>query len=443
MATGESDEALLHLSPAITSHLQSVLGEDAVANAVIREAKSAQQQVFIVTLSPALCRALCPPSWQEALQAGSYNIVVRIWKGSARWWNLHSSHALSEFNESDQEPGVLLLARAEIAGYRVARKALLDSQLEIPQVLYFSHDSSRSCIEKQPWAIMSYVGPDSAFFDSRHSPTNEWLDGMITLRPEFGFDEPHPRWGRVPVVHCLNYVFHVLEKFTMPMHRYFLSGKDFPLTSVLGASVLKPRTYKDMVRLYKKAQRKMVREINDSTFDETQRRIVQTLGLCIQRLEGEADLVTDLPTVLCHMDCQPQNLIFYREEESELPQVHSVLDWEEAALADPRFEILLLCRKVCANGDQAHAVWEFYTEEIQSIDLNLDVGPIEPWLKLETVHSITTLVLQSMNLLNGGRSPWETKPDLLGKIEREFQRLTRMGWTHCESITNNIINDSS
>lgn len=436
--TGESDnETRLLLPTAIQNHLSSVLGDDAVANATIREAKSAQQQVFIVSLLPDSCQSTHPVCWQEALQTGRHHIVVRIWKGSARWWNLHSSYALSEFNESDKEPGVVLLARAEIAGYRVARKALVDTQLEIPQVLYFSHDS-KECTEQQtPWAIMSYVGPDSAFFfDSPCiEPTDEWVTGMIKVRPEFGFDEPHPRWGRVPVDQCLDYVFHVLEKFTIPLHRHFLLNNDND-TSYWAKS----RTYKDMVGLCRKAHDKMVRELKDVPNDETQARIIRALGLCIERLEDEAKQVTKLPAVLCHMDCQPQNLIVYREEECKIPQLHSVLDWEEAVLADPRFEILMLCRKVCANEKQAEAVWNYYTREMQSIDPRLTVGPIESWLKFETVHSITTLILQSMNLLNGGRSPWETKPDLLSKIEREFQRLAWRGWAFCEEITGNTSN---
>lgn len=431
MTCDSSVDGPLLLPPSIVSHLQSVLGDYAVANARIREAKSAQQQVFIVTLSPDdSCR---PCQWQQALQSGCYNIVVRIWKGSARWWNLHSSHALSEFNEST-EPGVLLLARAEVAGYRMARDALDNSsQLEIPQVLYFSHDS-KDCVEKQPWAIMSYVGPDSEFFDSRSTPTNEWTDGMIKVRSEFGFDEPHPRWGRVPVDQCLDYVFHVLERFTLPMHRYFLSKEDDYWLSKVVPVDTKPRTYNDMVQLYKKAHDKMVREVLNDTNDETQKRVIHTLGLCIQRLQDETN-VNDMPPVLCHMDCQPQNLVFYREEKSKLPQLHSVLDWEEAAFADPRFEILLLCRKVCANREQAQAVWDFYATEIHRIYPRLTAGSMEPWLKLETVHSIISLALQSMNLLNGGRSPWETKPDLLGKIEREFQRLVCMGWSFCDEIS--------
>jgi hypothetical protein len=64
----------------------------------------------------------------------------------------------------------------------------------------------------------------------------------------------------------------------------------------------------------------------------------------------------------------------------------------------------------------------------------VDLGDIEPWLKLETVHSLTTLVMQSMNLLGGGRNGWENKPDLDQKIQREFARLFLLGWDFCMDV---------
>jgi hypothetical protein len=439
MTTGEAStkSPLASLPPVVASHLQKVLGDEALENSVIREAKSAQQQVFILTFT--INHVFAPSCWNEALKSGNNTLVVRIWKGSARWWNLHCSHAHSEFNECNTEPGVWLLARAEVSGYRLARKALRDAKVTIPQVLYFSHDSIE-CIEKEPWAIMSYVGPQSCFFQDGRVATDEWLNGMITIRHEFGFEEPHPRWGRVPVDQCLDYVFHVLERFTIPMHRYFLAhcnNEDIVSSCQANDNIytLKPRRYTDMIQLYKKAHEMMLQGISNKSDHEALTRIVQTLGQCIHKLQQES--VQNLPLVLCHMDCQPQNLIFYCQDNNTKPQLHSVLDWEEAAWADPRFELLLLCRKVCASRIQANTVWDFYTREMQNVGQDFVVGPIDPWLQLETVHSITTLVLQSMNLLNGGRSPWETKPDLLGKIEREFQRLEMMGWTFCNTINLN------
>ena len=104
-----------------------------------------------------------------------------------------------------------------------------------------------------------------------------------------------------------------------------------------------------------------------------------------------------------------------------LPQVSSVLDWEEAAMADARFELLMLCRKVCANRDQAEQLWEAY--QVGLLPPQPQLGLLGPWLALETVHSLTSLALQSMDLLGGGRTPWESEPDLWGKMQREMRRL--------------------
>jgi hypothetical protein len=97
------------------------------------------------------------------------------------------------------------------------------------------------------------------------------------------------------------------------------------------------------------------------------------------------------------------------------------LDWEDAAIADPRFELLLLGRKVCANREQAEELWKLYSSSHHTTT-PIAIGPLGPWLQLETIHSIVTLLLQSMDLLDGGRNPWETTKDLWSKLQREFAR---------------------
>ena len=52
----------------------------------------------------------------------------------------------------------------------------------------------------------------------------------------------------------------------------------------------------------------------------------------------------------------------------------SLLDWEDASLADGRFELLLLCRKVVAGLGQARRVWGRYGELT-----GRDIGRLEPW----------------------------------------------------------------
>jgi hypothetical protein len=107
---------------------------------------------------------------------------------------------------------------------------------------------------------------------------------------------------------------------------------------------------------------------------------------------------------------------------SNIPRITSILDWEESCYADPRFELLLLCRKVVANRKQADSLWSYYSKYL--IDqFHLKVGPIDPWLRLESVHSLLGMCMQGMDLLEGGRNPWEEQSDLLNKMQCEIYRL--------------------
>mmetsp|Transcript_9915 Transcript_9915/g.14742 ORF Transcript_9915/g.14742 Transcript_9915/m.14742 type:complete len:229 (+) Transcript_9915:1-687(+) len=211
----------------------------------------------------------------------------------------------------------------------------------------------------------------------------------------------------------------------------------------------KPFSFKHMLNMYEKATVKMEdsilmlqTDINEAKnacgasqyrFDK----LVEAIQYGIKQLRGEdVAMQTQVPFTLVHCDLQPQNLIFWRRNdvsvntESYVPNVAYILDWEEAALADLRFELLLICRKVCANMEQATSVWNYYREMTLS-QHQVDIGTLEPWLKLEGVHSITTLAMQA--LLGGGRNPWETKPDLICKIDRELLRLISLGMKSCRS----------
>jgi aminoglycoside phosphotransferase (APT) family kinase protein len=154
------------------------------------------------------------------------------------------------------------------------------------------------------------------------------------------------------------------------------------------------------------------------------------LHLAIKRLQHIYETMTcrvndgkvpcQMSPVLVHMDLQPQNILLRKTQQNceNRSIVVSVLDWEESAWADPRFELILLCRKVCANREQANHVWNLYQKTMGD---SVAIGNIQPWLELETLHSLTALLLQAT--AKGGRSPWEARNDLLDKIEREFQRF--------------------
>lgn len=375
----------------------------------IQAAKSAQQRVLVL-LFPSTLQVVDGPDarvWREVLKSGCNRLVVRIWLASSRWWTLNRS-----------DGGLVDMAQSEVAGYRVARQALKATSIRIPKVLYSSSDVDETVAgcHHHPWAVLEYVGVASTLF-ARHGCTEEWSTSMIKTRHEFGFDEPHPRWGRVPVARCLPYALAVLHQVVVPIHRYHATvSSPEPANQLLGYRVNdhKVRGYRfsDMVGLYERT----LAEIDPGNDDKMNQSMAR-LESGVARLAALQRLIHNLPPVLCHMDCQPQNLLFQQGNNGSLPRVASVLDWEEAAFADPRFELLLLGRKVCANLEQAQEIWREYQKAMPQDDL----GDLEPWLLLETVHSLTTLVLQALNL--GGRSPWETKPDLWGKIERECSRI--------------------
>ncbi|OEU07518.1 hypothetical protein FRACYDRAFT_250941 [Fragilariopsis cylindrus CCMP1102] len=413
---------------------------------------------------------------------------------------------------------------------------------KIPRVLYFrssytttrpSEQQKRATLEDPSplcWAVLEYVGPDddgvlplptsttiptktmtTDIMIDEDKDTNDveevhdvevdesYLNSMTKIRTEFGFDEPHPRWGRVPVDQALQYARTIIQEVLIPLHCYssrvgngiLVEGegqrrrrrrqqqqislfhqddKNFNINDDVGVA----QTYSSMVRVYRQVWKEVT--LNQQQKQKQNQRELKEQGHCceadlrikecIKRLErglqvleetinsNDKTIIPQLDPVLVHLDLQPQNIIFGKknplffpspsivkatavnyhdspdysgetEEENYLnddePTVFSVLDWEDAAWADPRFDLILLCRKVCANRDQANALWFDYADAQKNF-----IGPIEPWLQLETVHSITTLLLQSTDLFNFGRNPWETKKDLWGKLQREFTRLDNL-----------------
>ena len=465
----------------------------------------------------------------QALHCGNHKFILRKWKQGARWWNLNmnnhtdTSFSSSTKNDNSDNNNTLAMARAEVAGYRLAKLAMnhhsqqlnnINSKKRkmsayVPDVVYFSHDDNDNVdTEGAPWALFSYFssntivesGEDenekrnidiniinnstmkwdlkkvmsaantSQFSSSQRNDLIEckhYPSTMTKNRHEFGFEEPHPRHGRVPIDECFDYAHMILRDVVLPVQFSFFEWSSSSSSSIqlsvngvewkhnlcalaVDSQTSKPFQYHDMIAVYRLAlQRLSAAQQNVTIDDERMDTLLHMMHECVAALEHEWDghdnrRPPPLPAVVCHMDLQPQNLTFWQNrndsEKDKDGNVHdskhcfvaSVMDFEEAAYADPRFEVLLICRKVLANLDQAEGLWKSYSSSVK-LQTTWDVGPIEPWLRLETVHSLFTLLLQANNLLGGGRNPWETKPDLWGKIDRERMRLVRMGWSFCSA----------
>jgi hypothetical protein len=401
--------------------------------------------------------------WNAALEAGRQHAVLRIWKGVKRWWNLN--HVAPATVDQEHQERLQNMARQEIWGYRMARQAfhhhhhrsLHGTNLRIPTVLYFSleHDdnnnnNNNNNHKEEPWALLEYVGEQSTLFGTARVHDPFWTQSMIPMRDEFGFVEPHPRWGRVPVENALEYAQIVLQQVILPLHQFYYDDCHPAPAFHNSTGTTTAQSYVDVVAncrqkytqfllhcqqrpLESAAAAAAIHEPEPSERAAFLQDCTEKLDKAISVLEHAVSALDELqlltPPVLCHMDLQPQNMLFAaprlgngaNNSNRNDSIVVSVLDWEEAAYADPRFELLLLGRKVCANRLQAESIWQMYQTKRRQWSLQL-LGPLEPWLRLETVHSLTTLLLQATNTAGGGRSPWETWDDLRGKLEREWQR---------------------
>jgi len=434
---------------------------------------------------------------QDSDDNGCVRIMLRVWKGSGSWWNFNRSSTSS----CDIATLAIREVSAYLAARQILLLVDNDasSGVTVPQLLHFSHSNDRLSQKalldnidndhnSTYWAALSYHGESSFYFQQRNQQRQKYHDRgsftnqMITVREEFGFSEPHPRHGRVSVDKALPYALKILDHVVLPIHmylfrRHFWFPKDqatredvlSPLIRKLSCKDGKPYCYKKMLQKYKEIYQilSLSREmkvgnnsVNPEGWEDNRRlqQIVGTLHLCIQQLEQEyvgweSSFTSQLPPVLCHCDLQPQNIIFWTEDpitdddpsdnrllRNDIPNVACVLDWEEAAWADPRFELILLCRKICANMDQATAVWLHYTSSIQQwgaihdVQHMIKIGPMDPWLKLEAVHSLTIFLLQTINL-SGRGAQWERNQDLLSKMERELSRLSILGWSFCTNST--------
>ena len=466
----------------------------------VERLKSAQQHVLLLSVTlPRLMfksdddnystRRDVLHSLYKAVKDGNGKIILRIWENGARWWNLNLKRLFHHNNvDTFNCDSVTLcndLANAEVPGYKVAKRAIeyynnrckekiswVETNLYIPNVIYFHESgsiltSSLSNRLHSPWALFSYVGEDSNYTNRndrnscrKYKICDDFIHNMVKNRHEFGFDEPHPRHGRVNTDQALDYALVVLDTIIFPVHTafydcYFRNSlnnnnesetqmgpiNEHPLLQQDGNNLVminyidiekesnyssnknlcqsKGCQYLDMVKMYQNIVSYLNEEVSDSqefklplehkklNKDRKSHQVnalLRTLDQCISSLlleftQLDVTMKYKLPAVLCHLDLQPQNMILYHKntistDNGVLPNILSVLDWEESCYADPRFELLLLCRKVVATREQADTLWNIYEQVIQERfeDFSMTyrvkdsiLGPIDPWLKLKTV----------------------------------------------------------
>ena len=345
------------------------------------------------------------------------------------------------------------IAQQEIGGYQAAyhvfistanalfetetsSSCAMSSVIRIPRVLYSSlsdyptqgDNSTNRSNYRPPWCILEYVGPYSLYFNDPQwiQHDTSYIDAMISIRKEFGFDEPHLRWGRLPIHLCVPYSLQLLNSFIVPLHMHYFINVHGKLGSTirLPTSQMKIYFFDSVLELIKSKIMccivPNVATMSDHDVEPIHAKVLrdasQILKAAIHAIYDEvvSSSIQNLPPVLCHMDLQPQNIIFGTSPcsitsnkgshtdkcahpilLSQKPcncQLISVLDWEEAAYADPRFEMLLLCRKVCATREQADFIWQCYTDMINQRLAHhegsqpIQLGPITPWLKLEAIQ---------------------------------------------------------
>jgi len=390
--------------------------DDLLASSGVRKTSlhSAAQEMLLLTVADPLT---IPPRYRDFLKNGETHFVLRRYKSEATYWNLQGCLL-------DQSEGKLCLR--ETAAYRIAKNAFESkhSDVVIPEVLYVADRD----------VLFSYVGEGSNVFAS--SEFDDTLSReMVKTRLEYGFDEPHPRHGRVDIDRCEIYAKSVLEEIVAILHTYnyhhemgddnFETDKKYIIiiredgggggggggggdldqhrTKPYPTRFTQVKTFSSMLMLYKEQFQKVIK------FDDPANDVL--IQKTISNLESKRAEVEKLaqPAVLIHCDLQPQNLMFRAEKDAYgLPRTACLLDWEDAAFADGRFEILLICRKIVANIQQARNIWQYY-----KILLKVETGSIEPWLKLESLHSLCTYKLQN--------NPCDS-----GKIERELERLKQL-----------------
>ena len=82
---------------------------------------------------------------------------------------------------------------------------------------------------------------------------------------------------------------------------------------------------------------------------------------------------------------------------------------------------MLICRKICSDRIQVDIIWKAYGDVLLEL-YNTNIGSIDPWLKIEGVHSVLTEILKVV------KDTYKRNAALEGKINQELYRLGNLGW---------------
>lgn len=236
-------------------------------------------------------------------------LVLRVWRASSRFASLGVTRRSPDpkcraLHRLAREPAAV--AKIEVAGYRLARAAV--PGLEIPEVLLFREGEGG--------------GPAFALFRFVEAPGPE--PRMVKARLEFGAEEEHLRHGRLPSAAVLPYCSDLIAAFLLPLAHRCWSEPPAPQI---------PRTTTpDLLAAYAAASSLLSSRLLPSS-PPPLRAAVPSLPPLLSRLSSLLPDLPPLPPTLVHLDLQPQNLLFGPAG------IVGVLDFEEAAVADPRLEV--------------------------------------------------------------------------------------------------------
>ncbi|GMI45001.1 hypothetical protein TrCOL_g9319 [Triparma columacea] len=366
---------------------------------------------------------------------GLVTSVLRVYVGASSWWNLYLDSCPSD-----------LLPPAEISTSEHLCYTLTQKYYDQAPPSFGPRSPSMRTFQpsvlgsSSNWLSLSYVP---------HTP----FPHMIPDRVEFGFLEPHPRHGRLEPRDCLGYCCMVLEG-------YFYRVCKGAWKEGGGKGEVNPR---DVVGRVEKVMKEVEgRGVGGGRAEEV-KRMASELGrdyfAGVEEWRGGGEegandggersekTVPYLPPVVVHCDLQPQNLClgtaqdvggerregtWTRREDNDTTTttttyfIEGVVDYEEARFADPRFELMFMCRRVCCDLEQASIVWGMFSEF--SKGEGWEVGGLEGWMKLECLVTLAGCVVRGSGMgeewikKEGRGEGRQDQEEEWRKYEREIER---------------------